>query len=85
METLGYIRKIDELGRLVIPIEIRRKFDLDHPNAAVEFFLESDGILLKKYSQKCLFCGSSEDVVEFEKKRVCKNCIKKLYDSLKVD
>lgn len=83
METLGYVRKIDELGRLVIPIEIRRKFDLDNPNAAVEFFLESDGILLKKYSQKCLFCDSSTDVVDFGKKRVCKKCIKEMYETYK--
>lgn len=82
MESLGYVRKIDELGRLVIPIEIRRKFDLDHPNATVEFFLESDGILLKKYSQKCLFCDSSKDVVDFGKKRVCKECVKKLNEML---
>lgn len=81
MESLGYIRKIDELGRLVIPIEIRRKFDIDHTGASVEFFVEDDGILLKKYTQKCLFCNSSKDVVEFGKKRVCKKCIKELNET----
>lgn len=78
METLGYVRKIDELGRLVIPIEIRRKFDIDHPNDSVEFFSDGNSIIIKKYAQSCIFCDSNKDTVELAKKRVCKDCIKLL-------
>lgn len=78
MKTLGYVRKIDELGRIVIPIEIRRKFDIDLPNATVEFFEDENGIVIKKYSQNCIFCDSQEETVELGKKRVCKKCIELL-------
>ena len=71
------------MGRIVIPIEIRRKFDIDLPNATVEFFADNDGILIKKYSQKCIFCDSQEELVEFGKKIVCKRCIKLLNNCVK--
>jgi len=78
MKTLGHVRKFDELGRIVIPKEIRRKFDIDNPNDSVEFFADDDKIIIKKYSPSCVFCGKVDDFVELSKKSVCKECVKKL-------
>ena len=78
MKSLGHVRKFDELGRIVIPKEIRRKFDIDNPYDSVEFFSEDDKIIIKKYSPSCVFCGDVDGVVELSKKKVCKKCIEKL-------
>ncbi|MBQ9703959.1 MAG: AbrB/MazE/SpoVT family DNA-binding domain-containing protein [Clostridia bacterium] len=81
MNSTGITRKLDELGRIVLPMEIRTKFDIN-PKDALEIFIEDDKIILKKYQPCCIFCGSTADNVLFNDKRVCKSCIEKLNSSL---
>ena len=77
MKETGIIRHIDELGRIVIPKEMRRKMDIQN-NDPVEIFVEGDHILLAKYVPSCIFCGSTEEVALFKDKRICKACRQEL-------
>jgi len=77
MKSTGITRKIDELGRFVLPVEIRNTLGLKNRDS-LEIFTDDDRIVLKKYQPACLFCGSDEDNVLFEDKRICRSCIRKL-------
>ena len=77
MKSTGVVRRIDELGRIVLPIEIRRSLDIKE-NDALEIFTDENHIVLKKYVPACTFCGEAENVVLFEEKRVCRRCIDRL-------
>ena len=77
MKSPGLVRKIDELGRLVLPIEIRRTMDMAIKDP-LEIFVEDDMIILKKYEASCIFCGDARDNVIYENKHICKKCIEKL-------
>lgn len=77
MKTTGIVRKIDELGRIVLPIEIRRTLDIAERDA-VEIFLEKDRIILQKYSQNCIFCGSAQGLTTHQGKQLCQSCIRKI-------
>lgn len=79
MESLGIVRKIDEAGRIVLPKDFRRRLKLAPNVDAVELFADGDQIIIKKYSQKCIFCGATEDTFEFLGQRVCKNCSENLH------
>lgn len=68
---------MDELGRIVLPMEIRNTFDINAKDP-LEIFVEEDKIILKKYEPCCIFCGNASDNVMLNSKRVCKNCIEKL-------
>ena len=60
MKSVGTIRKIDELGRIVIPIEIRNKLNINEKDL-LEIFIEENSIILKKFEESCVFCGSIEE------------------------
>ena len=77
MKATGVIRKIDGLGRIVIPMEIRNKLDISE-NDPLEIHVEGSNILIKKYEPDCTFCGSSKNVVEYKNKIVCEKCINEL-------
>lgn len=77
MKSTGIIRKLDELGRVVLPIEIRRTFNLAEKDA-VEIFVEDDRIILKKHQPNCLLCGEDKNLIEFKGKLICKSCAKNL-------
>ena len=77
MKSTGITRQVDELGRFVLPIEIRRALDIQVKDA-LEIFTDEDRIVLKKYQPACIFCGSADDVVSFADKRVCKACLERL-------
>ena len=77
MKALGIIRPIDELGRVVLPVETRKMMDLNTKDG-VEVFVEGDKIILKKYRPSCIFCGEADDVCDFKGKKVCKACIAEL-------
>ena len=77
MRSLGMVRKIDELGRIVLPIETRRLMDLQAGDG-VEIFSKKDRVILQKYAPACIFCGEAEDVITYKNKRVCRNCAKEL-------
>lgn len=77
MKSTGVVRRVDELGRIVLPIEIRKTLDIQQKDA-IEIFTDEDRIILQKYQPACLFCGKMEDVVYFNGKRVCAACIARL-------
>ena len=77
MKSTGIIRKIDELGRIVLPIELRRKMDISEKDS-LEIYVDGDSIILKKYEPACIFCGSTSDLITFKDKKVCSVCAKKI-------
>lgn len=77
MKATGIVRKIDNLGRLVIPMELRRVLDIEE-FTPLEIYTEGGTIILKKYTPDCLFCGEGDDIVNFKGKNICKSCLKDL-------
>ncbi len=77
MKATGMVRKVDELGRVVLPIELRRTFDIDH-NDLLEIYVDEDTIILKKQEACCSFCGSNTDIFVFKGKNICRECVKEL-------
>ena len=77
MRSLGIVRKIDELGRIVLPIETRKRLDISAGDG-VEIFVERDGVILKKYEPACIFCGEVDDVVNYSDKKICRRCLEEL-------
>jgi transcriptional pleiotropic regulator of transition state genes len=77
MKSTGVVRKVDELGRIVLPIEIRKTLDIQQKDA-IEIFIDEDKIILQKYQPACIFCNQVDDVVYFSGKRVCTACIEKM-------
>lgn len=77
MKSTGIIRKIDELGRFVIPMEMRNKLGISN-NDSLEIYVEGTSIILKKYQPDCVFCGSSKNVVEYKGKNVCEKCLNEM-------
>lgn len=74
MKSTGIVRRIDELGRIVLPIELRNKMDIQNKDS-IEIFVDDDKIILKKYVPACLFCGNADDVTMFKGKLVCRHCL----------
>ncbi len=77
MKSTGIIRKVDELGRIVLPIEIRRTLDIAERDE-LEIFMDNDQIVLQKFEPSCIFCASSRDLVSYRGKNVCQECIRKM-------
>ena len=75
MKATGIIRRIDDLGRVVIPIELRNKFEITEKDP-MEIFVDGSSIILKKYEPNCIFCGSSKKLVDFQGKLICEKCAK---------
>lgn len=74
LKSTGVVRKVDELGRIVIPIELRRTMGIEEKDA-LEIYVDSEKIILKKYEPACVFCGNAEDVQNYKGKNVCKLCL----------
>ena len=77
MKATGIVRRLDDLGRIVLPIELRRTLNLEIKDP-VEIFTENDCVILKKFEPTCFFCGSSKEVTDFKGKTVCAGCVKEL-------
>ena len=77
MKSTGIVRKVDELGRIVLPIEIRRTMDIAEKDP-LEIFVEGEKIVLRKYQNACTFCGKGKDLTSFGEKAICHNCLEKL-------
>lgn len=75
MKSTGIIRKVDELGRIVLPIELRRTLDIEERDE-LEIYMENDRIVLQKYEPSCIFCASSHSLVTYRGKNVCQECIR---------
>ncbi len=82
MKSTGIVRKVDELGRVVIPIELRRTLDIAEKDA-LEIYVEGEQIILKKYAPACIFCGQAKNIVQFKNKNICPTCMKELNASKK--
>lgn len=78
MKSTGIVRKVDELGRIVIPKELRRTLNIEEGDP-LEIFGDGEEVILRKYEPGCVFCGNVKYVVEFKGKKVCTNCIKDIY------
>ena len=81
MKSTGVVRRVDELGRIVLPIEIRKILDINKKDA-IEIFTDDNKIILNKYEPSCIFCNSADDIVYYNGRRVCAACIKALKESL---
>ena len=77
MKATGIVRRVDELGRIVIPIDLRREFDLKIKDD-VEIFTEGDTIIFKKYVPACIFCGEVDDVSDYKGKKICEGCMESM-------
>ena len=74
MKPAGFILKVDQLGRIVIPKAIRTQYHLDLGDS-IEVFSDSEGILLKKYHMCCSFCGNGDNLVKFKNTAICEDCL----------
>ncbi len=77
MKSTGMVRKIDELGRIVLPIEIRNTMGIQSRDS-LEIFVDEDRIILKKYQPSCIFCDNSDGITFFKGKLICSECLKLL-------
>ena len=79
MKSSGIVRRIDDLGRIVLPIELRRTLDIGE-RETMEIFVEGSSVVLKKYRPTCIFCDSSRDIAIFRGKNLCPKCLKELVE-----
>lgn len=77
MKSTGVVRKVDELGRVVLPIELRRNLDI-HEKDALEIFVDNDKIILKKYEPADIFTGSMDDLIDYKGKKISRESILEL-------
>ena len=77
MKSTGIVRKVDELGRIVLPIELRRTLDIEVKDA-LEIYVDGSQIILKKYEPACIFCGTAKNVIHFKGRNLCEDCLHEL-------
>ena len=77
MKSTGIVRRVDELGRIVLPIELRRTLDITERDS-LEIYVDGSSIILKKYQPACIFCDDAKDVVSNKGKNICAKCLKEL-------
>jgi len=77
MKSTGIIRRVDELGRVVIPIEIRNQFNIVEKDP-IEIYVNGSSIVLKKFQPNCIFCGNTQDLLSYQDKLICSDCAKKI-------
>ena len=80
MKSTGIVRKVDELGRIVLPIELRRTLDIKERDS-LEIFVEGASVILKKYRPTCIFCDSARDIVIFKGKNIWPKCLRELKEA----
>lgn len=81
MKATWITRKVDALGRIVLPKELRRTFNIDVDDP-LKIFVDSEQIILKKYQPACIFCGEASDVVNYKGKKICKKCLQGLKNNV---
>lgn len=77
MKATGIIRKVDELGRVVVPIELRNKLNINVKDE-VEIYVDGSSIVLKKFEPNCIFCGNTKNLIEYKDKLVCQKCLENI-------
>ena len=79
VKSTGIVRKVDELGRIVLPIELRRTLDIAERDS-LEIYIDGSSIVMKKYQPACIFCGNARDVSTYKGKNICPACLQELAD-----
>lgn len=82
MKSTGIVRKVDELGRIVIPVGLRKKFNIQDNMDLVEIFNEGDMIIIKKYEPSCMFCNEDNELITFKDRKICKKCLVEMNKAL---
>lgn len=77
MKSTGIVRKVDELGRIVLPIEMRRTLDIAEKDP-LEIYVDGESIILRKYEVSCIFCDSTKNLIDFDGRYICPECAKKI-------
>ena len=77
MKATGIVRKVDELGRIVLPMELRRTMNINEKDP-IEVYVDAETIILKKYEPSCIFCGEAKNVDEYKGKNICDDCMREL-------
>ncbi len=77
MKSTGMVKRIDELGRIVLPKNVRLPMGIDTGDS-VEIFTDGDKIILRKFESACIFCGEAENVIFYNEKRICASCVEKI-------
>lgn len=77
MKSTGVVRKVDELGRVVLPMELRRTMNINEKDP-LEIYVDGEAIILRKYSPGCIFCGNANGIQNYKGKHLCKDCIREL-------
>lgn len=81
MKSTGIVRKVDELGRIVLPIELRRTLGIEEKDR-IEIFVDGDSIILRKYQPACIFCDNAKDIINYKGKNICPDCIRAMNEKL---
>lgn len=81
MKSTGIVRKVDELGRIVLPKELRKTLTIDIKDS-LEIYVEGEHIILKKYAPSCIFCGEAKDVNNYRGKNICAACLNELKNDI---
>lgn len=81
MKSTGIVRKVDELGRIVLPIELRRTLGIEEKDR-VEIFVDGESIILRKYQPACIFCDNAKDIINYKGKNICPDCIRAMNEKL---
>lgn len=74
MKSTGIVRKVDELGRIVLPIELRRTLEIAERDS-LEIYVDGSTIILKKYEPACIFCNDARNVVNYKGRNICRSCL----------
>ena len=77
MKSTGIVRRVDDLGRIVLPRELRKMLNINSRDS-LEIFMDGDAIILRKYEPQCIFCGQANGVRTFKSKKICEDCAKKI-------
>ena len=81
MKSTGIVRKVDELGRIVLPIELRRTLGIKEKDR-IEIFVDGESIILRKYQPACIFCYNAKDIINYKGKNICPDCIRAMNEKL---
>lgn len=81
MKSTGIVRKVDELGRIVLPIELRRTLGIEEKDR-IEIFVDGESIILRKYQPACIFCDNAKDIINYKGKNICADCIRAMNEKL---
>ena len=75
MKSTGIVRRVDELGRIVLPIEMRRTLDISEKDS-LEIYVDNESVILKKYHPSCIFCNSAGELMSYKGRNVCRQCLR---------